>query len=69
MLYFYLQLDITNQNYVTAERHKVIPFIEIDHISFSKNGRWLATAESRLEDEIHTEVRLKFWKFEATKQK
>ncbi|CAG7717113.1 unnamed protein product [Allacma fusca] len=62
-------LDITNQNYITSERNKAIPFSDVNHISFSKNGRWLITSESRFEEGSFTETRLKFWKFDSVKQK
>ncbi|CAL8124340.1 unnamed protein product [Orchesella dallaii] len=65
-------LDVCQQNYVTAERHKIVPNAEVTHVAFSKNGLWMGVAEARLEDADNTgkysEIKLKFWKFDKTKQ-
>jgi hypothetical protein len=67
-------LDITQQNFVTAERNKCIPNADVNQIAFSKKGTWLATVESRRDQQTTfsktkcTELRLKFWKFNKTKQ-
>ncbi|ODM91074.1 WD repeat-containing protein 75, partial [Orchesella cincta] len=64
-------LDVCQQNYVTAERHKIVPNAEVTHVAFSKNGLWMGVAESRMEGEGTgkcSEIKLKFWKFDKVKQ-
>jgi hypothetical protein len=61
-------MDITQQNYITAERRKVIPNADVCNVAFSKQGRWLATVESLKDEGKCIELRLKFWKFDSTKQ-
>ena len=61
-------MDITQQNYITAERRKAIPNADVCKVAFSKQGGWLATIESLVEEQECFELRLKFWKFDRTKR-
>lgn len=64
----FFQLDITHQNYITAERKRIIPNADVTHICFSSQGKWLATVESLTEGTTYYELRLKFWKFDTATQ-
>ena len=65
---FNLQMDIAQQNFITAERNNPIPNVNVTHVAFSLQGTWLATTESRKTDERCNELRLKFWKYEKERQ-
>ncbi|KAJ8927904.1 hypothetical protein NQ314_019534, partial [Rhamnusium bicolor] len=56
-------VDIVGQNKITNERDCKIQNTEIMQIAISKNGGWLATVEERKDEQYHSEIRLKFWKF------
>ncbi|KAJ8969719.1 hypothetical protein NQ317_006108 [Molorchus minor] len=61
-------VDIVGQNKITNERDCTIQNTEIRKTAISKNGSWLATVEERPDQEYHSELRLKFWKFNSEKQ-
>lgn len=71
--YFYFsfkfQLDVVGKNKITQERDTLIENIDIKKLAISKTGHWMATIEQRNDKNLVVEVRLKFWKFDATKQK
>lgn len=57
-------IDVCNQNYVTAERDHAIPNATVTNVAFSNGGGWMATSERRLdiEGKSCSEFKLKFWK-------
>ncbi|KAG5869680.1 hypothetical protein JTB14_035605 [Gonioctena quinquepunctata] len=61
-------IDIVGQNKITNERNCVMVNTEITKVAISKTGFWLATVEERKDVEFHSEIRLKFWKFDESKQ-
>ncbi|CAH1186526.1 unnamed protein product [Phyllotreta striolata] len=61
-------VDIVGQNRITNERGIVIANTEVKKVAISKNGLWFATVEERKDDELSSEIRLKFWRFEESKQ-
>lgn len=69
MKYFEFQLDVVGKNKITQERDTLIENIDVKLLAISKTGHWMATIEQRNDKTLVAEVRLKFWKFDATKQK
>ncbi|XP_074038471.1 WD repeat-containing protein l(2)05287 [Leptinotarsa decemlineata] len=61
-------IDIVDQNKITNERECVMVNTEITKFAISKTGLWLANIEERRDMEYHKEIRLKFWKFDESKQ-
>lgn len=59
---------MVGQNNITNERNCQIINTEITKVDISTCGLWLATAEERNDEQFNAEVRLKFWKFDQTKQ-
>lgn len=47
----------------------MIENLDVKMLAISKTGHWMATVEQRNDLNLVVEVRLKFWKFDATKQK
>lgn len=41
---------------------------EIKKVAISKSGLWFSTVEERKDEEYCDEIRLKFWKFDESKQ-
>jgi len=64
-----LQLDITGMNYLTQERDAVIVSTAVTKVSLNSDGHWMATVEHRDDGETSVEVRLKFWHYDAVKQR
>lgn len=63
------QLDVVGKNKITQERDTIIENLDIKTLAISKTGHWMVTVEQRNEKNFVVEVRLKFWKFDATEQK
>jgi len=64
-----LQLDITGMNYLTQERDAVIVSTAVTKVSLNSDGHWMATVEHRDDGETSVEGRLKFWHYDAVKQR
>ncbi|XP_072389033.1 WD repeat-containing protein 75 [Diabrotica undecimpunctata] len=61
-------VDITAQNKITNERETTMINTEVTKVAISKSGLWFATIEERKDKEYNYEIRLKFWKFDESKQ-
>lgn len=61
-------VNITSQNLLSQERSAVIVNTEVTKIALNYDGTWMATVEQRDDDVSYTEVRLKFWNFDAKNQ-
>lgn len=62
-------MDVVGKNKITEERDTVIENLDVKTLAISKTGHWMVTVEQRNDKNAVVEVRLKFWKFDATKQK
>jgi hypothetical protein len=56
-------------NYLTQERNVRVVNTDVTKVSMSSDGHWLATVEQRDDGETTAEVRLKFWYYDAVKQR
>ena len=56
-------------NYLTQERNAVIVSTDVTKVSVNSDGHWMATVEHRDDGETSVEVRLKFWHYDAVKQR
>lgn len=57
-------LDVVRQNYVPPKSDESpLVYTQIDHVAFSDDGSWLATVESRDDEQNAMELRLKFWEY------
>ena len=66
----FLQLDIVQQNYITSHSlHAPIAHTEIEHVTFSDNGDWLATVERRDDGETMAEMRMRLFVFNEEQQR
>ncbi|RXG73734.1 WD repeat-containing protein 75 [Armadillidium vulgare] len=61
-------LDITMTNYVTDERSKKLPNVEITCAAISEDGVWLSTVEMCQLTPSLKEIVLKFWHYSLKKQ-
>ncbi|ELT98172.1 hypothetical protein CAPTEDRAFT_208278 [Capitella teleta] len=62
-------LDIVCQNYISPENlRRPLIYTEVSRSAFSPDGEWLATVEERIDRKTTPEIRLKFWKFNTSKQ-
>ncbi|XP_014214373.1 WD repeat-containing protein 75 [Copidosoma floridanum] len=62
-------MNITDQNIITRERNTTLTNTEVIKVAINVNGSWLATIEEWKDDSIsHFEIRLKFWKYNVSKQ-
>jgi len=56
-------------NYLTQECNAVIVNTDVTKVSVNSDGHWMATVEHRDDGETSMEVRLKFWHYDAVKQR
>ncbi|XP_065920998.1 WD repeat-containing protein 75-like isoform X2 [Dysidea avara] len=59
----WMEHDVTEFNYVSRTFGKALVLTTVDHVSFSPDGSWMATVESREDTETSLDLKLKFWKF------
>lgn len=65
--FFFLQINIINQNLLSKERDRILYDIHVTKSAF--NIDWMATGEVFNDEEHLPEIRLKFWKYEEASQK
>jgi len=56
-------------NYLTQECNAVIVNTDVTKVSMNSDGHWMATVEHRDDGETSMEARLKFWHYDAVKQR
>ncbi|KAJ3130465.1 WD repeat-containing protein 75 [Nowakowskiella sp. JEL0407] len=62
------EVEVCPRNRVSRTEDKYITEPEIQHVSFSSDGTWMATVDFREDPEFDTEVYLKFWKYDENLQ-
>ncbi|KAJ3391817.1 WD repeat-containing protein 75 [Lobulomyces angularis] len=63
-----LELEVAPRNKIAKREEKELIHPDITHISFSKDGLWMATIDKRDDEEFQLEVYLKFWSFDPNTQ-
>ncbi|KAL1916581.1 uncharacterized protein VTP21DRAFT_5772 [Calcarisporiella thermophila] len=63
-----LELEVSPTNRVTRSDNKHITVSHVDHVAFSRSGEWMATVDSRDDENTKPELYLKFWQFDPDTQ-
>ncbi|XP_064402757.1 WD repeat-containing protein 75-like isoform X3 [Halichondria panicea] len=63
------QLNVTDLNYVSRPDDTPLSLTTVDHTSFSPDGDWLATVESRDDGKTVPELRMKLWQYSSSQQR
>ncbi|KXJ11658.1 WD repeat-containing protein 75 [Exaiptasia diaphana] len=61
-------VDIVKQNVISNTETEKLYFTQVHFVSFTDDGKWMATIEHRNDHYVSDETRLKFWEFNSTTQ-
>ncbi|KAF0379969.1 WD40 repeat-like protein [Gigaspora margarita] len=63
-----MEHEVSQRTMISRAFEKDIVYPNVNHVSFSSNGNWMATVDSREDGETTPELYLKFWKFDPNSQ-